>query len=141
MLAVIYCTCVFTNGRSHALKLQYTNKLIFRRIKFSWSKFNLGKIVLTDYTRGSWALIKFRWAGLMFAKVSHRLCHHTVALYIELDLPLCLNQLQTACSVMILSVEATICTTVRSNEAKKLKSLRTPRWPPSSSRPLTWKAP
>ena len=44
------------------------------------------------------------------------------------------NQLQTACSVTILSLEATICATVHSNEAKKLKSLRTLASSPGSSR-------
>ena len=64
------------------------------------------------------ALIKFRGVGL-FEKDSHRLCQHSVAHY---DYLLRFNQLQTACSVTILSLEATICTTVHSNEAKSLKA-------------------
>ena len=36
-------------------------------------------------------LIKFRGAGLMFAKDSRRLRHHRVALYIEFGLPLMLQ--------------------------------------------------
>ena len=60
----------------------------------------------------------------MFVEDSHLLCHRKVAHYNELDLYLLsFNQLQTAFSVTILSLEASICTTVRSKEAKKLKSL------------------